>query len=488
MGEASDMELIYTLIGYPDETEWLEFKEGNNDPGRIGKDISALANIAASLGRPRAYKIWGVEDRGHALVGTSFDPYHTKAKGNQDLQIWLRTMLSLHASYEFNVIEHEGKKYVALVIDAALNRPVCFDKKAYIRVGSSTTELIPGSAAELKLWSRLQSEDYESRPAERDCDLLEIEEKIDIDAYFSLLGMRRPSELEVAVDFLKEQGLVSAQDNGRYTINNLGALLVGRRLTAFPGLRKRQIRVVSYYGSDFLDKASDTTFDCGYAMALSQAEDHISSLLPKKDKLSGAFRRLETSYPQRAIRELLSNMVIHQDLADTHSAPVVSVFQGRIEFSNPGMSLVPWERMLNAQPKSRNAALADLLRQMHLCEEQGSGWDIVVASCEREHLAAPKVESDETLGTRVTLYEDNAYSRMKKAERMDAVYWHACLLYAGGNSMGNQSLRERFGLDDSRKNMVAISRLIKECCDEGIIKEEDEGSGDKYRRYIPFWA
>lgn len=32
MGEADGMELIYSLIGYPDETEWLEFKEGNSDP------------------------------------------------------------------------------------------------------------------------------------------------------------------------------------------------------------------------------------------------------------------------------------------------------------------------------------------------------------------------------------------------------------------------------------------------------------------------
>ena len=125
---------------------------------------------------------------------------------------------------------------------------------------------------------------------------------------------------------------------------------------------------------------------------------------------------------------------------------------------------------------------------MHLCEEQGSGWDIVVAACEQAHMAAPRVESDEQLGTRVTLFAENAYERMRKAERKDAVYWHACLMFAQGESMGNQSLRERFGLDGSRKNLVAISRLIKECCDEGLIKEEDEDAGDRYRRYIPAWA
>ena len=53
MGEADDMELVYSLIGYPNETEWIEFKTGNNEPNHIGRDISALANSAAYLGRTR---------------------------------------------------------------------------------------------------------------------------------------------------------------------------------------------------------------------------------------------------------------------------------------------------------------------------------------------------------------------------------------------------------------------------------------------------
>ena len=137
MGEADDMELIYSLIGYPNETEWIEFKEGNSEPERIGRDISALANAAAYLGRSRAYKVWGVEDGSHALVGTQFDPYHAKGKGNQDLQIWLRLFLSLQASYEFRCIEHNGLRLVVLEIDAAVGQPVCFDKAPYIREGSS---------------------------------------------------------------------------------------------------------------------------------------------------------------------------------------------------------------------------------------------------------------------------------------------------------------------------------------------------------------
>lgn len=54
--------------------------------------------------------------------------------------------------------------------------------------------------------------------------------------------------------------------------------------------------------------------------------------------------------------------------------------------------------------------------------------------------------------------------------------------------MSNQSLRERFGLSDEKKNTVAMSRLIRECLEGALISEEDEDAGAKCRRYIPYWA
>lgn len=77
---------------------------------------------------------------------------------------------------------------------------------------------------------------------------------------------------------------------------------------------------------------------------------------------------------------------------------------------------------------------------------------------------------------------------LKKRERMDAVYWHACLMYAEGQAMTNQSLRQRFALGEERKNVVALSRLIRDCCAAGLVKDEDPLAGDRFRRYIPFWA
>ena len=488
MPEVSKIELIYSLIGFPAETEWLEFKEGNGEAERIGRDISALANSAVLCGRDRAYRIWGVSDSDHALVGTVFNPYTKKAKGNQDLLIWLRRFLSANANYEFERFSHDGKDYVVLTVRAATIQPVSFDKACYIREGSSTTRLVSGSAREAELWRRLQNVDFEDQPAATDLTEPEILEQLDISAYYELIGSRKPSNVAAAIDMLAEQGMVRLQDNGRYTITNLGALLVSRRLTAYPGLRKRPVRVVKYAGDGNFEILSDETFDKGYALAVSDAVKYVMSLLPAEEISDGAFRRVVYPYPQKAIRELLANAVIHQDLSDTSAGPLVSLYEHRIVFSNPGTSLIPVHRVLNAQPRTRNAALARIMRQMDLCEEGGTGWDLTVDACEKMHIAAPKIVSEDELGTQVTLYSDSAFVRMTKEERKSATYWHACLMYAQDSAMSNQSLRERFGLPAERKSTIAISRLIAECRESELIKPEDADAGDKYKRYVPSWV
>ena len=77
--------LIDRLWERPAETEWLEFKRNYHEPEQIGQYLSALANSACLGGRSSGYLVFGIDDQAHEVVGTEFDPYTTKAKGNQDL-------------------------------------------------------------------------------------------------------------------------------------------------------------------------------------------------------------------------------------------------------------------------------------------------------------------------------------------------------------------------------------------------------------------
>lgn len=71
------------ILALDRETEWIEFKVGNEDPQEIGEYISALGNSAALEGRRRAYLIWGIRDADHTIVGTHFDPDTARAAGEE---------------------------------------------------------------------------------------------------------------------------------------------------------------------------------------------------------------------------------------------------------------------------------------------------------------------------------------------------------------------------------------------------------------------
>lgn len=170
--------------------------------------------------------MWGVDDKTHSLVGTTFNPLIAKAKGNQDLLIWLKLMLTPNANYEFDQFDHDGRHYVVLTVQAACDQPVSFKNAAYVREGSSTTSLTSGSAREVELWRRLQRSNFEERVSLEDVTKEEIAKLLDVESFFDLLGVVRPTSYEAAALPLKEQGIVREQDNGRLSITNLGALLL----------------------------------------------------------------------------------------------------------------------------------------------------------------------------------------------------------------------------------------------------------------------
>jgi predicted HTH transcriptional regulator len=74
--------LLRELQALSNETEWVEFKHNNAEPEEIGEYISALSNSAALEGKVNGYIIWGIDNNTHEVIGTNFNPKHSK-KGNE---------------------------------------------------------------------------------------------------------------------------------------------------------------------------------------------------------------------------------------------------------------------------------------------------------------------------------------------------------------------------------------------------------------------
>lgn len=145
--------LVRELRMLPRETEWVEFKTNNLNPTEIGEYISALANAAALLDKPRTYVLWGVEDGTRRVVGTIFEPATVK-QGNENLENWLTRLLQPQVPFRFHTCEVDGVRVVLLEIDRALHQPVRFSGEEYIRVGSYKKKLKDHPEKERALWQR----------------------------------------------------------------------------------------------------------------------------------------------------------------------------------------------------------------------------------------------------------------------------------------------------------------------------------------------
>ena len=179
----------------------------------------------------------------------------------------------------------------------------------------------------------------------------------------------------------------------------------------------------------------------------------------------------------------MANALIHQDMTVSGAGPQIELFTDRIEITNPGCSLVKPDRMIDLPPRSRNEALADLMRRMGMCEEQGSGLDKVIASVEVFQLPAPLFRAGDN-SMQVVLYGPRTFSDMTPDERIRACYFHAVLKFLSGEKMKNATLCARLGIDP--KNAAQASAVITKTLAAGLIRAADP---DHPRAgYVPHWA
>lgn len=483
-------ELVNRMRAIPDEKGWLEFKHNNYTPKMIGEDISALANAAALADRNFAYMIWGVNNETHEIVGTDKDLQNLR-QGGEELENWLRHQLSRNADFTFDLIGMENAvgetvKVGILTIFPAVGSPVLFEKVDYIRVGSYTKKMVDYPSLQSRLWDKLHGVNFEMQTALSDISMQEVMSHLNVNAYYERLKRALPMSLENIAHDLCEDQLLVREDNGQYSITNLGALLLAKKLSSFKHLERKAIRIIQHKGIDRFQMLKDETFDEGYAVCFDKIEQYLKALLPSEERIGDdGIRRTINAFPVLAIREAVGNMCIHQDMTLRGSSLLVEVFEDRIELTNPGTLLVDVMRIVDNPPRSRNEKLAALMRRFDICEEAGTGWDKMVKECELMNVPSPKVIRYEE-NTRVVINSKIPFANLSLEDKIWACYMHACVRYVIRRPCTNTSIRERFGLEVTQKS--PISRLIKECVKRNLIKPLDPTVAPRYLTYVPAWV
>lgn len=477
--------LIRELCAFPKETGWVEFKKNLNiPPDDIGKYMSALSNTAALHQRSKAYMIWGIVDENHEIVGTDFNPASIK-QGNEELENWLLRLLNPRIDFTFEMVDVDGKKVVILEIDRASHKPVSFSNVEYIRIGSYNQKLKDYPEKERALWRIFDNTSFEDFVAAENLNETEVLSLLDYPAYFDLMGLPLPDNRRGIIERLQKENIIFSTDNGSWNISNLGAILFAKNLEQFKNIKRKAVRVIVYKDKTRQETMREQVGLKGYANGFEGLIQFINSLLPRNEALGLALRKDVPMYPDIAVRELVANAIVHQDLNITGTSPMIEIFSDRMEITNPGLPLVEPERFLDSPPISRNEVMASLLRRMGICEERGSGIEKVVQATEDYQLPAPLFTKTDK-HTRIILFSAKSYNDMSTEDKIRACYLHACLKYKQHEFMTNTSLRERFKVE--KQNSAVVSRVIKQTLEAKLIKVLDEDVGTRGRKYAPHWA
>lgn len=450
--------LLEQLVSLPDETEWVEFKQNKADSQEIGEYISALSNSAVLCGKSAGYIVWGIADDTHEIVGTTFRP-RTARVGNQELENWLATLLTPAIDFMIHDFMFGDKNVVIFEVQPARDRPVSFRGTEYVRCGSYKQPLKKFPEKERQLWRHFDTTPFEKQIAAFDITGDEVLRLIDYPAYFDLIELRLPDNRIGILEKLESEKFIVPKPGGLYDITNLGGILFAKNLGDFEGLGRKAIRVIVYNGTGRVETIREQSGVKGYAVGFEGAIDFINNLLPMNEVIGKALRQEVKMFPELAIRELVANMIIHQDFSLTGTGPKIEIFSDRMEITNPGVPLIDTLRFIDGPPQSRNEILASFMRRIKICEERGSGIDKVVSQVEFYQLPAPEFL---VVGkhTKAILFAHRELAQMDKNDRVRACYQHACLKYVSSDFMTNASLRERLSI--TKQNYPMASRIIKD--------------------------
>jgi ATP-dependent DNA helicase RecG len=455
----------------PSEHQRLEFKEARTqfDNDKLHKYCVAIANEGGGT------LLLGIADKPpRPVVGTAAfrDPVVMAQK--------LFEALGFRVDIE-EVAHPDGRVLVFHIPARPRGTAYNLNGAYFMRAGGS---LVPMSEDHLRRIFLEGQPDWLEEHTATDLDAQRVVELLDTQAFFELMRLPYPTERSHVVERLVHERLVDSVGGG-FAIRRLGALLLAKRLAAFPELARKSPRVIVYTGASKLETKLDQIGGRGYAVAFQALVAFVMSHLPQNEVILDALRTEVKLVPDIVVRELVANALIHQDVTISGATVMIEIYGDRIEISNPGEPIVPADRFIDAY-QSRNERMADLMRRMGVCEEKGSGIDKVISAAETFQLPAP----DFRIGVRrtsVVIFGPKPFDAMARDERIRACYQHCALRWVMSERMTNQSMRERFKLPE--KKSAVISQIISATIEADLIKlDEQVGASRKYARYLPFWA
>lgn len=405
--------LVDRLRALPSETEWLEFKRHRYEPQELGEYLSALANAACLANQPRGYLVFGIDDASHDVVGTHFDPYTAKGKGNQDLLPWLSAGMRPNTGIETRIVDHPDGRIVLFEVGPANGEPVNFYGTAHIRVGSSKTALRNHPEKERAIWTR--GSDWSA-------DVCQAASLADLDP--EAIGKAReqfvikhPGQAPHVSNWDDRTFLNKARLLSHGEVTNTALVLLGRSESAT--LLSPAVAKISWILKDAENRELDYEhIGPPFLLAGDRLLKRIRNLTVRALPSGTLFPQEITQYDPWVIRETLHNAIAHQDYR-RHGRIVVVEFPDCVLVSNVG-EFLPGDietviKQDAPQAVYRNPFLADAMVELNLIDTQGGGIKRMFETQRRRSFPLPDYDLSDPISVKVNLTGrilDERYTRL----------------------------------------------------------------------------
>jgi len=484
MSEREQIVLIDRLRGMSAETEWFDFKRNRYDAQDLGEYLSALANSACVANQPRGYLVFGIDDGTHAVVGTDFDPYTAKAKGNQGLLPWLAAGLRPNTGFETHIVEHPDGRVVLFEIGPANGEPVAFYGAAHIRVGSSKTELRNHREKARALWTR--GSDWsaeECRGASLDALAPDA-----VRAAREQFVVKHPSQAAAVAGWDDQTFLNKARVLKQGAVTNTAIALLGRPESAT--LLSPAVAKISWILKDAANRELDYEhFGPPFLLAGDRLLKRIRNLIVRTLPSGTLFPQEITQYDPWVIREALHNAIAHQDYR-RHGRIVVVEFPDRVLVTNVG-EFLPGDvetviRQDAPQALYRNPFLADAMVELNLIDTQGGGIKRMFETQRRRSFPLPDYDLSDPGQVAVSLAGrilDERYTRLLM-ERTDLDLGQVMLLdrVQKGRRISRDEHRrlKDAGLVEGRYPSLIVAGPVAKATGEAARHIRDRGLDKQY--------
>jgi ATP-dependent DNA helicase RecG len=209
------------------------------------------------------------------------------------------------------------------------------------------------------------------------------------DAWFRLSGITgRPRTEDVLVN-------IEAAENagGRLVFRNAGVLFFARNVRHF--FSQAYITCLLAKGTDKVHILDRKDFAEGVVSDIEESLRFIERNTRTAYRIEGLRREDIPEYPMKALREAVTNAVMHRDWFMEGANVFVEIYTDRIEISSPG-GLPKGMKLSDLGRKSirRNALIADLLHRITFIEKAGTGIKRMRDEARDQHCPEPAFEEN----------------------------------------------------------------------------------------------